>query len=119
MPFASSLTFGGETLNIIEFTSRTRQQATIKQRIGQSVTEIPTPGRDAKDWRFSMRGLILPPNIDTKRGNLEALDDGNAYPWSDGLYTGSFVVLNLSFADRGTQGAQHYEYVMDVVEYNQ
>lgn len=116
----TTVTFGGETLNV-ERMSKVRVPGTIKHKVGGSLTEVRVPGLTGKDVNIDIDGVIYGTNRDALRTNLTNLDDGNAYPYSDGITTGSFIIPEggLSFRDEANRNVSHYEYTLRLVEWRQ
>ena len=120
MPF-STITFGGETLNVLEFTSRILVPGTIKQTFSGEITEVRIPGK-AKENRISLRGQIRGVNKDTLRTNLKNLDNSKTHDYSDGILNNVKMMIpngGLVFNDLGGREVGIYDYTLSLIEFNQ
>lgn len=115
----STIVYGGVTLNVLNI-DKNQVPGTIKQTFGSEVIEIPIPGK-AKEWRISIQGHIVGASKDTTRSDLEALNDGKAHDYSDGLISAQMVIPNggLSFNDVGGRDATFYEFNLSLIQFNQ
>ena len=116
----AATTYGGVTLQILNI-GKSRQPSTIKQKIGGILTEVRVPGIIGRDLSLTIQGVITGTSRDADRTALIALDDGLAYPFSDGLDAGSFIIIpdSLKWSDNGTSNPSHYEYNMRLIEWRQ
>ena len=113
------IVFGTEILHI-EKLKRNKVPATIKQRVGGRVVMNNIPGRNDTDWSIEASGKMFDTSTTAtaSRTALEALDDQQKHQYSDGLVTGSYIILNLSFNDN-EDSPVHYNYSVSLIEYNQ
>ena len=119
MPF-STITFGTETLFVTSL-SRKKVPGTIKQRLGDIIEKVSVPGK-AKEWQINLAGEIRGTNKDTLRSNLEALDDGQTYEYSDGLLSGVNMIIengSLQFDDNGATEIAIYRFRCTLIQFNQ
>ena len=84
------------------------------------MAEFTTPGRTIRDWAITIRGYITGANRDTLRANLEALQDGEAHQYSDGLITINAIIPDggLSFDDDNSRPT-YYTFSLTLLQFNQ
>jgi len=116
MTYSGTITYGGVTLQVPSLTPK-RNQKTIKQVIGKTLTEVNIIGLSAQQWTLQINGLIVS-DIDTTRDALEALDDSQPHAYVDGKHDGQFFIVpnSLTFQDSGERGGMSYTYSVTLVE---
>jgi hypothetical protein len=117
----TTITFGDVTLNVTSM-SVERNQKTRKTMIGKTLAESNIIGLNDKQWEINISGNITaetPELLEQKRYEIEELDNGEQYEYSDGLREGMFVVRpgTLVFRDESTDVNQIYRYEMAIVEW--
>ncbi len=113
-----AIVFNGITLNV-ETIQVLKRQKTIKQTVGKNVAILgPALAVEAVEHVLTLRGKITDGTKDTTKTNLENTQDGQRHSYSDGLRSGDYAILTLSFNDvGGTAGLSQYVYNMTLVEW--
>ena len=113
-----TFTFNGITLNVDNM-NVVKRQKTVKQTVGKNVVILgPALAVEATENVLSLKGRIVDANKDTTKINLENTQDGQRHSYSDGLRSGDYAILRLSFNDvGGTAGISQYVYNMTLVEW--
>ena len=117
MPY-STISFNGITLNV-ESMQVVKRQKTAKQTIGRKVVILGEPlAVEAIEHVLTIKGQIIDSAKDTTKASLESSQDGQRYNYSDGLRSGDYAILDLSFDDvGGTASVTKYDYNMTLVEW--
>jgi hypothetical protein len=115
------ISLGGYTLYITSL-SPVRRQKTRKSIIGKSLVETSVLGLNAQQWEISLNGVITgttSTDLDNNRINIESLDNGEKYDYSDGLRTGTYIIKpgTLTFNDSGEDAGGLYRYSIMLVEW--
>ena len=115
----SAIIYGTQAL-LIKSIAKSKQPATIKQKVGGSLIQNVAPGRDSKDIVLNMNGVIFDTSTvgTTSRRVLESYDDRLKHHYSDGFITGSYIITDLTFNDTD-DNPMHFEYSLSLVQYNQ
>jgi len=129
MGYDSIATFGGVSFNLSDIKVRT-QPSTIKTNVGYALVEKSIPLRNTKDNILSINGVITGLSrtlgqtqataIDNDRAALEALEDGYKHAYSDGKFSGNYVIKpgTLEFDDSANNDiGQPIKFSMEMVEW--
>jgi len=117
MTYADTITFGGHTFSVTSITP-TRRQKTIKQQIGKTIAEIKVAGLNEQQWELNIKGVMVGPDIDSERSNLESLDDAAPHAFADGMHNGTYIMVpgSLQFEDSGDTVHTHYNFSFNLIE---
>ena len=115
--YNTTILFGGLELEITRM-SISKEQRTIKQRIGRTVSQINIIGRTDYQWGLTIEGVITGDDLLDKRTALLELDDGQGYVLIDGYHDGTYYIEpgSLQFADVGGENLNMFRYNMTIIE---
>lgn len=113
----TTFTYGSLTLNA-ENVSVERRQKTIKQTVGKQLAILgPAIGISAKERLITLSGKLTGGSKDADRTTLEGLDDAQRHAYSDGMHSGDFAVVSLSFPNDGGGQESRYLFRLTLVEW--
>ena len=120
-----TITFGGTTLTITNM--RVRQvPATIKQKVGRVLVQIPIIGRDALDYEFTISGYVTAASLaalEAARDAIEALNDVENHALVTGIasHVGNYIMIpdSLSWLDDSDDVQGLYKYSFILIQYQQ
>ena len=118
--YNNNIVFGGASLEITTL-SDTREQKTIKQRIGNRLSQISIVGTTSYQWVIDITGVITADtlaNLGVKRAALKLLDDAHGHTLIDGIHDGTYYIEpgSLSFTDVGGENINILQYSMRLIE---
>lgn len=115
----TTVTFGGLTINAKRLSISLRP-ATYKMKIGNNLSIVKRIG-GSKEKYIVIEGDIYGANKDTERTTLIGLDDALNHTYVDGLHDGNYILVpgSLKFSDDAQRNPTHYEYTVELIEYNQ
>ena len=116
MPYNSSITFAGSTLEV-ESLNAERVPSTIKQIVGGDIFLKNIPGRNQQDWKITINGTFFSSTRDADRDSLQTLRNNNTKSdLIDGLHNGSYYILSLRWpSDQNPTGAEH-RFTMEIIQ---
>ena len=93
---------------------------TIKQVIGKKLNLIREPERTTQDLRITINADIVGGDRDEDRVNIDALDEGNVFTYTDGLHDGQFIIVTgtLRFTDLGARPTYH-NFTVQLIQFQQ
>lgn len=113
----TTITYGGETLNVLSCVPN-KVQKTRKNVVGKTIVETNIIGTNVQQWIINISGILTGASIGTLRASLEALDDADSHAYVDGIHDGDYYIRtgSLTFEDDGNLGGTYYKYNMTLVE---
>lgn len=118
MVFNNTITYGGETLDQLNISVSNRPK-TAKQTVGNRLVVLGVAvGAEATEKMLTINGDLRGANKETLKSNLQALDDGQRHPYSDGVNDGDYAIISgsLRFRDEGGQTAKS-DFTMQLLEW--
>ena len=114
----SNVIFNGQSLNFGSMSIQKRPK-TIKQSLGKKVVILGEAiGTNAIEHVIRAQGDIRGADLDANKATLEASQDGQRHAYSDGVRSGDYAILELSFNDQpGIAGLAKYSYTITLVEW--
>ncbi len=93
-----AVTFGGETIDVVEGISYSQRPHKVKQTLGKRVTQHEIIGSDSKDYAIEISGRIVRSTevaVKTAVSALNTVNDGAKHAYadsSDTTYDGNYVI---------------------------
>jgi hypothetical protein len=118
MPYSEPI-FNGVSLRVTSVVP-SRVQATKKQIVGRTLTEIKILGLTGQQWELDFNGICYgttAAQLATNRTNIENLDDCTVHTYVDGMHDGNYMLVpgSLKFED-GDENINFYRYNMKLIE---
>ena len=93
-----AITFGGQTVDIIESISYSQRPHKVKQTLGKRVTQHEIIGSNSKDYVIEISGRLVKTSealLKTAVSAIDTLNDGEQHAYADTTdttYDGNFVI---------------------------